>query len=191
MDPKAELQRRDALLDRVGALVERDGLAALTLDSAAPALGLTSEELHEYFESKQDLIVALIARNRIRLRERFAKARDQAPDDADLSRLVWDFYLDTAADSRVFFEAYGLALHDERYGEFMLGINDWLGLLVDELIRRGVPSAIANARATLALAVYRGAMLDFCATGERARVNSAMELWFKLQDSLGGLDPHT
>jgi hypothetical protein len=32
--------------------------------------------------------------------------------------------------------------------------------------------------------VYRGAMMDFCATEERARVNAAMELWFEAADWL-------
>lgn len=178
-DPKEELRRRDVLLERISTLVDRDGLAALTLDSAAAASGAEVSELREYFDTKEDLIVALIARNRIRLRERFVKARSAAPEDVDLPRLMWDFYLETAGDSRLFFEAYGLALHDERYGEFMLGINDWLGLMVATLNQRGVPGERANALATLTLAVYRGAMLDFCATGDRARVNAAMELWFK------------
>jgi AcrR family transcriptional regulator len=181
MEP-SEFDQREILLERIGALVERDGLLTLTLETAAAAAEIDLFELQEYFDSKEDLIVELIARNRIRLREKFVSARrDRGTKNADLPRLMWEFYLETASDSRLFFEAYGLALHDKRYGEFMLGINDWLGLLTDTLKARGVTAERANALATITMAVYRGAMLDYCATGERARVNAAMELWFKAE----------
>lgn len=176
----SEIDQREALLTRISVLVERDGLMALTLESASAAAGIDLFELQEYFDSKEDLVVALIARNRIRLRERFVSARkERGTKNADLPRLMWDFYVETAADSRLFFEAYGLALHDKRFGEFMMGINDWLGLMIDTLTARGIRLERASALATLTLAVYRGAMLDYCATGDLARVNAAMELWFR------------
>ncbi|HUN29694.1 MAG TPA: hypothetical protein VMV65_07790 [Alphaproteobacteria bacterium] len=178
MDPTAELRERDALLDRLRPHVDDVGLCALTLDDAAGALGLSGEALHAFFATKEDLIAALIARNRIRLRAKFANLDLALPAD-EFRRVMWNFYLDTASDSRLFFEAYGLALHDEHYGDFLHGINDWLGLLKEALVRRGTRADRAEAFATLTLAVYRGAMMDFCATEERARVNAAMELWFK------------
>jgi AcrR family transcriptional regulator len=177
-----ELQRRDALIDALRTHVERVGVAALTMESAAGAAGISVAELSEYFDSKEDLVVALIARNRIRLRERFAQLQRQAiAERADLRRVMWDFYLETVDDSRLFFEAYGLALHDERYRAFATGVDDWITLLTAAAEERGLPRQRAAALATLTLAVYRGAMLDFCATGDRARVSAAMELWFALE----------
>ncbi|HUA07802.1 MAG TPA: TetR/AcrR family transcriptional regulator [Candidatus Acidoferrales bacterium] len=178
MDPTAELRERDALLDRIRVYVDRVGLSALTLERAAAAIGVTAEVLRGYFESKEDLIVAMIARNRIRLRERFAKLDLQVSSD-EFRRLMWNFYVDTIEDSRLFYEAYGLALYDNHYGDFLHGINDWLALLRESLVRRGIPSERAEAFATLSLAVFRGAMMDLLATGERARVNAAMEEWFR------------
>jgi AcrR family transcriptional regulator len=178
MDPTAELRERDDLLDRLRPYVDEVGLCALTLENASVALSLPVDTLHDFFPAKEDLIAALIARNRIHLRNKFASLDPSMPPDA-FRRAMWDFYRDTASESRLFFEAYGLALHDEHYGDFLHGINDWLGLLKDALVRRGVPSDRAEAFATLSLAVYRGAMMDYCATEERARVNAAMELWFK------------
>jgi len=178
MDPTAELRERDDLLDRLRPYVDQVGLCALTLENSARALGLPEETLHDFFPTKEDLIVALIARNRIRLRAKFANLDLSMPAD-EFRRVMWNFYLETANESRLFFEAYGLALHDKHYGDFLHGINDWLGLLKDALIRRGVPQDRAEAFATLSLAVYRGAMMDYCATDERPRVNAAMELWFR------------
>ena len=181
----SELQRRDELLELLRSYVERVGVAALTLESAAEAAGTTPDELQEYFDSKVELVVALIARNRIRLRERFAKLRaDGALERVDLRRFMWEFYLETAGDSRLFFEAYGLALHDERYREFTVGVDDWISLLTEAAKQRGIPPERAGALATLTLAVYRGAMLDYCATNDRGRVNAAMELWFHMVSGL-------
>jgi AcrR family transcriptional regulator len=178
MDPTAELRERDELLDRLRPYVDKVGLCALTLEKAADALDLPSDALQDFFPAKEDLIAALIAGNRIRLRTKFASLDPALPPD-QFRRAMWDFYLETASESRLFFEAYGLALRDEHYGDFLTGINDLLGLLEDALVRRGGANDRAEAFATLTLAVYRGAMMDYCATEERPRVNAAMELWFK------------
>lgn len=178
MDPTAELRERDDLLDRLHAHVDQIGLCGLTIDNAADALGLPADTLEDFFPTKEDLIAALIARNRVRLRTKFASL-DRSMSADEFRRAMWGFYLETASESRLFFEAYGLALHDEHYGDFLHGINDWLGLLTESLARRGVPGDRAEAFATLSLGVYRGAMMDYCATEDRARVNAAMELWFK------------
>jgi AcrR family transcriptional regulator len=185
-----EERERDALLERIAAHVETTGLAGLSLDRLAKALRVPLPTLTSFFETKKELVVALIARNRIRLRERYAQlARDPALSDREFGRAMWAFYVESAGDSRLFFEAYGLALHDELYGEFMVGIDDWLQLMSDNLVLRGSSPEWASARASLSLAVFRGAMLDYCATGDRIRLDSAMELWFDLADGLNRNQP--
>ena len=47
-----------------------------------------------------------------------------------------------------------------------------------------MPRARASSFATLTLAAYRGAMLDYCVTRDRARVNAAMDIWFGLVANL-------
>ncbi|MGB6984371.1 MAG: hypothetical protein WBD74_00190 [Candidatus Aquilonibacter sp.] len=178
MDPTSELRERDALLERIGTYVDRHGISNVPLEMLAAALGISAGRLEEFFHTKTELIVALIARNRIKLRTKFTKL-DVSMDADAFRRAMWDFYVESASASRLFFEVYGLALADEHYGEFLHGINDWLGLLKASLTRRGVPNDRAEALATLTLAVYRGAMMDLLATDERPRVNAAMELWFQ------------
>jgi hypothetical protein len=69
---------------------------------------------------------------------------------------------------RLFFEAYGLALrHPDRYSDFLNhAIHDWL----DEPL-----AAIDEISATLAIATVTGLVLDLLTTGERGRVEDAME----------------
>ncbi len=176
---------RDLLLDRIGAFVRERGISGVRLERVAAALGVPLGTLSEYFESERDLMTALVARNRVRLRESFARLDgDTSTSERDLRRKMWKVYLDAADDSTLFFEAYGLALNDDDYGAFLHGVNDWLDLLAESLERRGVAPERAAARATLTLAAYRGAMLDYCVTRDRARVNAAMELWFDIADRI-------
>jgi hypothetical protein len=69
---------------------------------------------------------------------------------------------------RLFFEAYGLALrHPDRYSDFIdHAIHDWL----DEPL-----AAIDDVSATLAIATVTGLVLDLLTTGDRGRVEEAME----------------
>jgi hypothetical protein len=69
---------------------------------------------------------------------------------------------------RLFFEAYGLALrHPDRYSDFIdHAIHDWL----DEPL-----AAIDDVSATLAIATVTGLVLDLLTTGDRVRVEDAME----------------
>ena len=185
MDPTRELRQRDALIDRIRPYVEEHGITHVTLEDIANALGMRPAMLREYFDTKEELIAALLARNRIRLRTRFAQTDNETTiTDRELHRRMWSFYIETASDSKLFFEAFGLALHDRQYGEFLHGVNDWLDLLADAAIRRGVEAERAQAFATLTLAVFRGAMLDYCATGDRDRLDAAMELWYAAADWL-------
>jgi hypothetical protein len=69
---------------------------------------------------------------------------------------------------RLFFEAYGLALRSpDRYSDFLNhAIRDWL----DEPL-----AAIDDISATLAIATVTGLLLDLLTTGDRVRVEDAME----------------
>ena len=69
---------------------------------------------------------------------------------------------------RLFFEAYGLALrHPDRYSDFLNhAVRDWL----DEPL-----AAVDDISATLAIATVTGLLLDLLTTGDRFRVEVAME----------------
>jgi AcrR family transcriptional regulator len=178
-DADDELRERSALLDRLSLYAADVGIAALTIEGAAAASGVSPERLQSYFDSREELLVAIIARNRIRLRERVGEIDLSTRDVRRLGRTMWEFYLANSDESKIFFETYGLALHDPHYGVYLDGVKDWIALLRDRFTALGMPDDKAEALATLALAVYRGAMMDFFATGERARINAAMELFYE------------
>lgn len=185
MDGSADLLLRDRHLDRIAAWIAKNGLATLTAAKAADAAGISEAELHEFFDSKEDVVAALVARGRMRHREKLAALmKDATLSNVDRARVMWRHYVEAEDDLRLFFEAYGIALHNEDYGRFIFGVEDWFGLMDPELERQGMSRGDAEAYGTLVIAVIRGAMMDLCATGHRGRVNAAMEMWFAAQEVL-------
>lgn len=165
-----ERPEREALLDRIAAIADERGLVALTLDHLAAELGLPIEKLQDYFASKEDVAVTLIARDRVAQRTAFARIdAETSKSRAERSRDVWEYFLNDERSSRLLFESFALGLRDEHYRTFVHGVDDWIDLAEAALVRDGFPRERARAFATLSLAVHRGAMMDFCATHARAR----------------------
>ena len=180
-----EERERLEILERAQAYVRERGVAGIGIEPVARWLGRPASDLREFFETDHDLIMALVALNRVRLREGYARLTgDAALSEREVRRKMWDVYAASVDDSRPFFEAYALAMHDDQYGPFLHGIKDWLNLIVESLNRRGFPGEHAAAFATLLLAAYRGAMLDYSLTRDAQRVEAAIELCFDMLERI-------
>ncbi|HEY5340879.1 MAG TPA: hypothetical protein VIK27_07625 [Candidatus Aquilonibacter sp.] len=79
-----------------------------------------------------------------------------------------------------------LSLRDRKhYAEFFDGaVEEWPRFLADPLIASGATKAQARTAASVILAGYRELLLDFAATGDRARVEAALQMWLPTLDSL-------
>jgi hypothetical protein len=71
---------------------------------------------------------------------------------------------------------YGAALRKPQdYSEFLESvIADWVEPVAGAYLFANVPAGLAEARATLAIAIVRGLLLDLLATGDRGRVEAAL-----------------
>ena len=144
-----------------------------------------------YFGSKEDLVVMALARLRERQRGTYdrMKSADFATA-ADACRAIWRDMSAPKSEGlfRMFFEAYAMALrHPRRFSEFLSSaIEDWLSFLAAPLIRQGHSVAEAQAYATVVIAGFRGFMLDYCASRDRARVDRAVEIWLDAINSIPG-----
>ena len=181
-------QRRAELLDRIADYVAKNGLADLSLRPLADAVGSSPRVLLYYFNSKEELVGEMLARMRERQKALFATLPTEAASYAVTVRGAWKF-LSAPENSRVFrffFEVYGLALQSpERYGDFLRGaVDDWIGYLTASAMANGYGKRDARAIATVLLAGYRGFLLDFLATGDRARIDRAVELWIRSLDAI-------
>jgi AcrR family transcriptional regulator len=161
-------QRRQALLDEAVDYVLANGMSDLSLRPLAAALGTQAPVLLHHFGTKEHLVEELLGR----VRDRVLAVGRAAEAETHRSGLgaVWAWVSDDdqAPLMRLFFEAYGLALrHPDRYSDFLdHAIHDWL----DEPL-----AAVDDISATLAIATVTGLVLDLLSTGERGRVEEAME----------------
>lgn len=179
-------KRPNELLDAIVQYLIRHGIADLSLRPLAKAVGSSPRVLLYYFGSKEKVIVKILAE--IRRRQRTIFARAQAPTFEQACRSVWKHMSAPKSEPlfRLFFEAYGLALrHPRLYKDFLRStVNDWIDFIADPLQSEGLQRKQARALATIVLAGLRGFMLDFCTTGDRTRLNRAVNLWLPTLDSI-------
>jgi AcrR family transcriptional regulator len=184
MTRTADEARRAELLDRIAQYVVTNGLSDLSLRPLAAAVGSSPRVLLYYFGSKEALIVEVLRRVGDGQRSLLQRMSDEPyATPVDACRAMWNAL--TVAEivpvMRLFFEVYGLALRDpQRFpGFFDRAIFGWIAFIEEPLLREGVSPAQARSYATLVLSGFRGFMLDLCATEDRARIDAAIELWFR------------
>jgi AcrR family transcriptional regulator len=180
----ADAQRPMELLDAIVGYLVKHGVTELSLRPLAKAVGSSPRVLLYYFGSKEQLLVEAIRRLRDRQRAGFGEMRKARYDEpADLCRAVWKQMSSAESESlfRLSLETYVLALrHPKLFGDFLSSsAEDWLDFLSEPRVRNGASKREARAFATLVIAGFRGFMLDFCASHDRARVDRAVEMWIK------------
>jgi AcrR family transcriptional regulator len=163
-----DTKRRQELLDRAVDYVVANGISDLSLRPLAAALSTQAPVLLHHFGTKEELVVEILGRARHRLRALGRSAEAENPRSGLGAVWKWLSDPDQGPLMRLFFEAYGLALRrPDRYAAFLEhSIHDWL----DEPL-----SAIDDISATLAIATITGLLLDLLTTGDRVRVDDAME----------------
>ncbi|MGA9510329.1 MAG: TetR/AcrR family transcriptional regulator [Candidatus Sulfotelmatobacter sp.] len=184
MSRTANKQRPAELRTAIVQYLVKHGIADLSLRPLAKAVGSSPRVLLYYFGSKEKMVVKVLAE--IRDRQRNTYGQMDAPTFEQACRTIWRHM--SAPESqpvfRLFFEAYGLALrHPKRYKDFLnCTVEDWLRFVAAPLVREGYKRKHARAFATLILSGLRGFMLDYCATGDRKRLDRAVALWLPTLD---------
>lgn len=166
--PDPEL--RQALLERAVDYVCEHGLANLSLRPLAAALDVSVGALLYHFGSKEAMLAEVIRAGRARQQAMLMQADDLGALWKGWTAPRWMPLV------RLFFEVYALALQDpERFPGFLeSAVTEWLDAIEPSRDRD------ARAEATLELAVFRGLLLDLCATGDRARTARAIQRFVAL-----------
>ena len=183
--------RRTELLDACYGYLLEHGLTGLSLRPLAAATGTSPRVLLYLFGSKDELLRQLLARARHEQVGMMAavlaeptnatnptNAAGTAGDGFDaLTESLWTFL--SAPEQRpmvrLTYEAFLLSLtHNPGpwAGFAAEAARDWLDLLV-RAQPPGTPPALAETRATRALALIRGLLLDLLACGDDDRVRTA------------------
>lgn len=171
--------RRPELLDGAAEYVLENGLADLSLRRVAEALGVTHATLLRHFSSKDELVLAVIEQIRADFVRQLSGDIEHAPGHsvAALAKTMWA-RLSQPLEQRQFrllFELVGNRRRgDSAFAESM--IRSWVELIADRILGAGGRSRPeAHALATLMLALFRGLQLDLMLTGDRARVDAALD----------------
>lgn len=177
--PDGALRRE--LVERALDYVMENGLSDLSLKPMAEAIGSTPSLLLYHFESKDALIGAIIKAGRARQQAIMQSVDLSGRSESESARILWRAWSKPKwlALTRLFFEVYVLAMQSpSRFPGFLdEAVHDWISALAD-----GAKAPQARAHATVLLAAFRGFLLDLCATGERARVDRAVELFIRTLD---------
>ncbi len=172
-----------ATIDHVAA----HGIGDLSLRQLAAAIGTSHRMLVYHFGSKEGLLVEVVRAVEARQRQALADLDDGSPP-AEQARRMWRRLADPSMWplERLFFELYGQALQGRTHTTELLDgiVDDMARPLAEILIRQGHPAAGAPARARLGIAVVRGLLLDLLATGDRAAVDEAMELFISSYEAV-------
>jgi AcrR family transcriptional regulator len=176
---------RERLLEAAIDYVVDHGLTDLSLRRLAAELGTSHRMLIHHFGSREGLWVAIVREVE---RRQLTLLGDVMPDPAlgyaDAMRAWWQHISDPSLwpNERLFFEVYGQALQGRPHaGELLDGIVDnWLGPATEMGMAMGLSHDGAEAAARLGIAVTRGLLLDLLATGEREKVDAAVDHWIEL-----------
>jgi AcrR family transcriptional regulator len=180
---------REALLDRCFDVVRRHGFSHLSLREIAAEAGTSHRMLIYHFGSREGLLAEVVARmeatQRALLADLVARPSATGPDDIfAVSAAFWAHLTspDVLPAQRLFFEVYAQALYGREWTAAFREsvIRAWEEPLAELFRRAGVTGARARAYARLGLAVTRGLGLDLLMSGERAEVDTAMELFGEL-----------
>jgi AcrR family transcriptional regulator len=173
-------EARERLLDRCVAYVEGVGFSHLSLREIAAGTGTSHRMLIYHFGTRDGLLAGIVGRIEARQRDLLADLSGAPGELADICREFWRRTSDPslAPAERLFFEVYAQALHGRPWTvSFRESVIDaWDRPLTELFHGHGCSRAEAAARARLALAVTRGLLLDLLMTGDRERVDEAIEL---------------
>jgi AcrR family transcriptional regulator len=185
----ASVARPDELLDQVADNLSANGVAELSLRPLAKAVGSSPRVLLYYFGSKEELVARALMRLRDRQRAIYSAMKStNLATPTEVCRAVWR-HMSSPEYERAFrmsLEMFAMALRNPgRFSEFLrTSVEDWLEFLAAPLIQKGYVKSDARAHATLVMAGFRGFMLDYCASRDRARVDHAVELWLAALNSI-------
>jgi AcrR family transcriptional regulator len=168
----------EALLDRCLDVLRQTGFSQLSLREIAAEVGTSHRMLIYHFGSREGLLAQVVARieadTRVLLTDLSAEG-----SIFDASREFWARITtpEMLPAQRLFFEIYVQALYGRLWTDAFREsvISAWEGPLITLFEQAGVDDPAAYAR--LGLAVTRGLGLDLLMTGERDRVDAAMELF--------------
>jgi AcrR family transcriptional regulator len=172
---------REALLaGAIGHFAEH-GVGDTSLRALAEAIGTSHRMLIYHFGSRDGLLAAVVDTVEQGARDTLARMVEEARTDLDPRDAGLRYWHAVTEDALVygplFFELTSHAMLGLPYAAELRQrlVTTWLDALTSMWGARGVPEEDARAQASLDLAMARGLLHDLLLTGDRERVDAAME----------------
>jgi AcrR family transcriptional regulator len=170
---------RDRLLELVTDHILEHGVAQLTLRGLAAAVGSNNRMLLYYFASKERLTIEAL-RNADSRFPRFAAAvhemQNPTGDLRSTLETAWAAIADpkTRPHTRLFFETFGLAVHQpEVYGSLLGSVSsEWVQYVTALIQREGAPRRDAQVLARELVSGWRGLEMDLLSSGDLRAINA-------------------
>ncbi|GAA3597015.1 TetR/AcrR family transcriptional regulator [Nonomuraea rosea] len=182
----ADPARRAELLDQIVDYLAGHGLSTLSMRPLAEHLGKSTRVLTHHFADKEDLLSATMERLDERHRAWLRSLPGWTGSDSvgTIIRRTWDWQMEepNLPVARLIHEIEGLAAGGRLHGHVPRLLADRSEFVAGLLRDRGVPEAAALRISTLANAAYTGLQIDFLTTGDRTRVEEALDQLCALVD---------
>jgi AcrR family transcriptional regulator len=172
MPRRADPGRRAEVLDGVVDYIADNGISDLSLRPLAEALGQSTYVLTYHFGDKDGLVAAALEHFETRHREMLRGLGTTDPLDTAIKA-----YWRTITSERNL-RLLRLSLQLATSGPPQFGAQmtrDWLEFVTEAFVQRGTDRRTARRDATLLVATITGLLVDLLTTGDRRRVNAALE----------------
>jgi AcrR family transcriptional regulator len=172
---------REALLARAIGHFAEHGVGDTSLRALAGEIGTSHRMLIYHFGSRDGLLAAVVDTVEEGARDTLARMVGDALTDADpfdAGLRYWHVVTEEALIyGPLFFELTSHAMLGLPYAADLRQrlVTTWLDALTSMWTARGVPEREARAQASLDLAMARGLLHDLLLTGDRTRVDAAVE----------------
>lgn len=187
MARNADPARRAELLDQIVDYLAGHGLSTLSMRPLAQHLGKSTRVLTHHFADKEDLLSATMERldERHRAWLRSLPGWDGSDSVGTIIRRTWEWQLreENLPIARLIHEIEGLAAGGRLAGHVPRLLADRAEFVASLLRERGVPAPDALRISTLANSAYTGLQLDYLVTGDRDRVERALDQLVALVDT--------
>jgi len=176
---KENRSERDRLLELLTDHILEHGVAQLTLRGLGTAVGSNNRMLLYYFGSKERLTIEAL-RNADGRFPRFAAAvnemRNPTGDLRSTLETAWAAIYDptTRPHTRLFFETFGLAVHQpEVYGALLGSVSsEWVHYITALIQREGAPRKDAQILARELVSGWRGLEMDLLSSSDLRGINT-------------------
>ena len=193
LKPEELAARRMEIIEAARACFLRSGFHQTTTDEICHEASITPGGLYHYFDSKDELIAAVVERSAETATEFMRGVIAEADDTASAFRQVADFFVDAMQDTdidngtRLEIEIWAEALKSDKLAATGRSAwklrQDWLEALVQRGIDDGVYNAEvveAKAMASLLMAIYIGLRVGRLLGGETFDTPGAMRSLFMM-----------